>query len=422
MKFVHAADLHIDSPLLGLERYEGAPAERVRQATRTAFRRVVDVCLAERANFLLLAGDVFDGDWRDANTGLFFVKELARLREVGCHALLLRGNHDHALTQTLLYRLPDFVHAFGTPNQADRHSFVFEGDGVAFHGVSYPQKKVVDSLLPLYPPPTRDLLNVGLLHTNCVASSAHDRYAPCSVAELAAFGYQYWALGHVHAHQILSRDPWIVYPGNTQGRHARETGPKGCLVVTTKGNAIEDVTFVETGTMRFSHATVTLDENDGEAELFERVEKALDAIASEGGERASAVRLELAGTTRAHGMLVREHARIEYALRSVALSRSDGIWLEKVLFLTRPLVPLADLRASHGLVGELLRSLEHLRTEDGEPDLQTLAERALGPIRKKLKGEADEIKLALTDTPTLIELIDRVEGLLAERLTEREEL
>ncbi len=421
MKLVHAADLHIDSPLVGLERYEGAPAERVRQATRVAFRRVIDLCLSESASFLILAGDVFDGDWRDANTGLFFVKELARLREIGCRVLMLRGNHDHELTKTLLYRLPDFVHVFGTPAQKDRHSFVFEDAGIAFHGVSYGQKKVVDSLLPLYPAPRGDLLNVGVLHTNCIASSAHDRYAPCSVAELASFGYAYWALGHVHAHQILGRDPWIVYPGNTQGRHARETGPKGCVVLSTKGRVVEDVSFVETACMRFCVATVALAEEDGETELYEKVEKELDAVAGASNGLPCAVRVELTGATRAHGMMVRDPDRIASGLRSAALGRSDGLWVEKILFRTRPLVAVEELRASAGLVGEVLRSIDRLRTEDGEPDLQSVAERALGPIRKRLRAEADELKLPLTDTPTLLELVDRVESLLAERLTERGE-
>lgn len=421
MKLVHAADLHIDSPLLGLERYEGAPAERVRQATRVAFRRVVDLCLAENARYLVLAGDVFDGDWRDANTGLFFVKELSRLREIGTHVLLLRGNHDHELTKTLVYRLPDFVHVFGTPAQNDRHSYVFENDGVAFHGVSYGQKKVVESLLPHYPAPRSDLLNVGVLHTNCVASSAHDRYAPCTVGELSAFGYAYWALGHVHAHQVLAKDPWIVYPGNTQGRHARETGPKGCVVVSTDGRSITDASFVETAAMRFSHVTVSLDEDDGEPELYEKTERALDDLAAASGGLLSAVRVAIEGATHAHGTFVRERERIAQNLRSAALGRSDDLWVEKILFSTRPLVPIEELRASPGLVGELLRRIDLLRTEDGEPDLQKLAEAAFEPLKKRLRGEADEIKLPLTDTPTLVELLGRVEALLADRLTEREE-
>lgn len=419
MKIVHAADLHIDSPLVGLERYQGAPIERAREATRLAFRNVVDVVLREGARYLLLAGDVFDGDWRDANTGLFFVKELARLRESGCRVLLLRGNHDHELTRTLLFRLPPFVHVFGPPTSGER-SYVFEADGVAFHGVSYAQKKVTDSLLPHYPAPLPDLLNVGLLHTNCVASSAHDRYAPCTVDELAAFGYGYWALGHVHAHQILATHPYVVYPGNTQGRHARETGPKGCVVLDVEGTVVRDVRFAETDVMQFVHERITLGETDGEDELHARAEESLGRIAEDAGGRLRAVRLEIDGATRAHGAVLRHGERIAHGIRAAAIGRGSDLWVEKILFSTRPLVPLETLRSSPGLVGELLRDLEHLRTADGEPDLNDLATAALEPLRKKLGAEAEALKLDLADPSTLLDLLAKVETLLAERLTEEE--
>lgn len=419
MKIVHAADLHIDSPLVGLERYEGAPVERAREATRLAFRNVIDLTLREAARYLMLAGDVFDGDWRDANTGLFFVKELSRLRDAGCRVLLLRGNHDHELTQTLLYRLPDFVHVFGPPGTG-AHTHAFERDGVAFHGVSYPQKKVTESLLPHYPAPLPDLLNVGLLHTNCIASSAHDRYAPCSVAELTAFGYGYWALGHVHAHQILARDPFVVYPGNTQGRHARETGEKGCVVIDTDGGVVRGLRFAETDVMQFVVKRIELAENDGEDDVYARVEGALDQIARSAGGKLRAVRLELGGATRAHGTLLRHADRVAQNIRSAALGQSSDLWVEKVIVDTRPVVPIEALRASPGLLGELLRQIEQLRTADGEPDLQELAATALEPLRKKLGAEASALRLDLADPSTLIDLLAKAETLLAERLTEEE--
>ncbi|MBK6690660.1 MAG: DNA repair exonuclease [Myxococcales bacterium] len=422
MKLVHAADLHIDSPLAGLERYEGAPLAEAREATRHAFRNVVNLCLAEKARFLILAGDVFDGDWRDANTGLFFVHQLARLREIDCRVLLLRGNHDHELTRTLVYRVPEFVHVFGPPDDPSKRSFVFPDDRVAFHGVSYPTRKVDDSLLPHYPRPLPELLNIGVLHTNCTGSTAHDRYAPCTVQELSAFGYGYWALGHVHTHQVLSQRPWIVYPGNTQGRHAREPGPKGCVLVTVDGTDVVDVAFHETGTMRFAHVDVVLGEGDDEEELLRRADAALDPLRQTASERRAviAVRLTVRGSTALHRVIVREPTRVAQNLRSHWLGRAESIWLEKVIFDTRPLVSLDELRASPGLVGDLMRNLEHLRSGDGEPDLAALAGEVLGPLRKKLRAEADALGLPLHDVPTLAGLVEQVETLLAERLVERE--
>jgi len=79
-RFIHAADIHLDSPLRGLDRYDGAPVEEIRGATRRALENLVDVCLAERVAFLLIAGDIYDGDWKDYNTGLFFHRQMSRLR------------------------------------------------------------------------------------------------------------------------------------------------------------------------------------------------------------------------------------------------------------------------------------------------------------------------------------------------------
>src|SRR3989442_11412313 len=109
MKFVHAADLHVDSPLRGLERYEGAPVDRVRMATRRALENLMQLCLEEEAAFLLLAGDIFDGDWKDYGTGLFFVGQMRRMRAAGIPVYLVRGNHDAASQVTKYLVLPDNV-------------------------------------------------------------------------------------------------------------------------------------------------------------------------------------------------------------------------------------------------------------------------------------------------------------------------
>jgi DNA repair protein SbcD/Mre11 len=410
VKIVHAADLHIDSPLRGLERYEGAPFERVRGATREAFRNVVSVCLREQARFLVLAGDVFDGDWKDMNTGMFFVKELRRLHETGCEVLLLRGNHDFELTRALKW--PEHVHEFGGPRTGKR-SYVFEGDGVAFHGVSYATQKVVDSLLPEYPAPLGGgLLEVGVLHTNATASSEHAAYAPCTVSELTAHGYGYWALGHVHGHAVLARDPWVVYPGNTQGRNARETGPKGCVVLDCAGGAVRDVRFVETDVMRWVQQEITLERDDGRDELIDRVRSSLRALA---GEHLTAVRLKVSGGCRAHTDVCRDYQQLIAQLRTDALETGLDLWLEKIELATSPATSIDELRSAQGLVADLLRNVEQIRTDEGDAELHLLA-RALDPLRKKLGKEIDG--LHLEDPEVLRRLLAGAEALLAQRLTE----
>jgi len=416
VKIVHAADLHIDSPLKGLERYDGAPYERVRGATRESFANIISLALEERAHFVVLAGDIFDSAWKDYNTGLFFVAQLHRLRDVSCRVILLRGNHDFELTRTL--RWPDHVHEFGNPRDK-QHTFAFEKDGVAFHGVSYASQKVLESLLPHYPKPVdsaRGMLNIGVLHTNATGSSDHDAYAPCTVKELVAHGYDYWALGHVHGHAILAERPWVVYPGNSQGRHARETGPKGCVVLDVQGEGIVDVAFRDTSVMRWAREEVTLDPEDTADELLDRVRTRLREVA-EREKNLAAVRLIVTGGTRAHAAVVRDPQKLAAQIRLDAMDSGLPLWLEKIELLTSPVTPIGELRAARGLVADLLRRIEQVRTDEGDAELLHVA-RALDPLRKKLGRELEELGIALDDPDYLRRILGEAEALLAERLTE----
>ncbi|MCB1796433.1 MAG: DNA repair exonuclease, partial [Candidatus Competibacteraceae bacterium] len=106
MRFLHAADLHLDSPLRGLDRYEGAPVDEVRGATRRAFENLIAVARRERVDLVVIAGDLYDGDWPDYNTGLFFIKGVAQLAEEGIPVAIVRGNHDAASRLTKALRLP----------------------------------------------------------------------------------------------------------------------------------------------------------------------------------------------------------------------------------------------------------------------------------------------------------------------------
>lgn len=409
MKIVHAADLHIDSPLRGLERYAGAPVERVRGATRAAFQQLIELCLRERARFLVLAGDVFDADWKDVNTGVFFSSQVARLKEVGCEVLVLRGNHDFEISRALRY--PSNVHEFGPPGDDARRSFVFERDGVAFHGVSYPEAAVRETLLPLYPAPTTDLLDIGVLHTNATNSSDHLRYAPCSVSELAEKRYDYWALGHVHNYARLSESPWIVYPGNTQGRHANEPGPKGCVVLDVDGGRIVDVRFVETAVMAWHREEIALAVDDDLDALFAKVRARLDTLRVQGP---SAVRLTIRGASRAHAAVCRDPERVVGQIRTDAIDRGgDRLWLEKILLETRPAASLEEQREAKGLVADLLKDVARIREDEGDASLVHLA-RELDPLRKKLDREPNE----LSNLEFLRRVLDDAEALLAQRLTE----
>src|SRR4051812_38673490 len=324
MKFVHAADLHIDSPLRGLTAYEGAPVERVRAATRRALSNLVQLCLDERAAFLLLAGDVFDGEWKDFNTGLFFVRELNRLRDTGTRVFVVRGNHDAASEVTRSLTWPAHVHVFADDRA---ETVVLENFGVALHGLSYPRREVKDSLVPLYPAAIDGALNVGVLHTSADGRPGHASYAPSSVEELVRKGYDYWALGHVHAHEILHRAPWVVFPGNTQGRHIRETGPKGAVVVSVEDGAVASVRHTPLDVVRWREVTVALDTDDGIDDLYDKAKERLGQARDDADGRLLAARLVVEGAARAHGDVAGGRDRVIAELRARALDFGDALWL-----------------------------------------------------------------------------------------------
>lgn len=387
MKFVHAADLHIDSPLRGLGAYDGAPVERVREATRRALSNLVQLCLDERAAFLVLAGDVFDGEWKDFNTGLFFLRELNRLRDAGTRVFLVRGNHDAASEVTRSLTWPAHVHVFGDDRA---ETVVLEEHGVALHGISYPRREVRDSLLPLYPAPIGDALNIGILHTNAGGGTVHQNYAPCAVDELVRKGYDYWALGHVHAHEVLHEAPWVVYPGNTQGRHIRETGAKGAVVVSVERGKVASVRHAALDVVRWREVALPLDADDGLDELYDKAKDRLARARDEAGGRLLAARLVVEGATRAHADLAAGRDRVVAELRARALDFGDALWLEKVELRTRPAVALDELRASEGFVGELLRAVDEARRDPAlAAELRAQLQPLVDKLGEELGGELD---------------------------------
>jgi DNA repair exonuclease SbcCD nuclease subunit len=406
---VHAADLHLDSPLLGLERYDGAPVDQVRGATRQALTSLVDLCLEREAALLLLAGDLFDGTWKDCQSGLFLLSELRRLRETGTRVLIVHGNHDAgqgALSSWLT--LPEHVSRF----RSDRsETLVFEDLGVAVHGQSYARLAVTEDLAAGYPAPTRGLVNIGLLHTNVGGSPLHENYAPSRLDQLTAHGYDYWALGHVHQYQVLSRAPWVVYSGCTQGRHAKETGPKGCVLLSVGSGEISGVEFVATDAMRWSQVRVEAGADDRSLdEVLARIESALTEERRVAEPRLVAARVVLSGACPAHGELIRQPEDTERGVRALDV---EGVWVEKVVLGTRPHVPVEKLRAGGGALGELLTEIERIRAS-GETDalLAPLAE-CWSKVRPALGPEHD---LDLGSGEAVLPLLDSAEGLLVSLL------
>ena len=335
MKFIHAADLHLDSPLRGLSAYADAPAERLRIATRDAFHKLVTHAIDEQVDFMVIAGDVYDGDWKDFNTGLFFVRQMGRLRQAGIPVYLLYGNHDAESEMTRGLELPDNVHVFSSRKA---ETFQIEAMKVALHGRSFKVAATTETLLPGYPDPMAGWLNIGVLHTALEGHSEHARYAPCSLAELRAKGYQYWALGHVHEHEVIRGEVTIAYPGNLQGRHIREAGARGALLVSAEDGAITEVDRLEMDVLRWHALDVDISAVGDRRGAIRAAGLGLEQVlAATPSHLPLAVRVSFKGRSAAHAELVTDEGQLRQEIIAQALALdADRLWIEKVRVASQP--------------------------------------------------------------------------------------
>jgi exonuclease SbcD len=414
LRFIHAADIHLDSPLKGLEKYPGAPADEIRGATRRALDNLVDLAIDRKVDFVLIAGDLYDGDWKDHNTGLYFVNRMNRLREEGIPVAMISGNHDAANKMTKSLRLPDNVELLVAGKPSTAKSARFAELGVAIHGQSFSTAAEFENLARGYPAKRSGLFNIGLLHTSLDGAEGHEPYAPCTIDDLRQKEYDYWALGHVHNRQVCHDDPPIVFPGNIQGRHIRETSAKGCYVVTADDQGQCELEFVPLDVFRWEFCTV-------DASGAKRPDDVLDQFAAELERKAElhvglplAVRIEVTGATAAHDALRSDTVHWSNQLRAVA---SRHVWIEKIKWSTTPRHEPGDLTDHSGPIGTLQTLLEELRNDPAE--LQRLAEE-LGDLQRKLPEELTHGNdaLRLNDAEQLQRWLDEVEPLLLTRLRE----
>lgn len=418
MRFLHAADLHIDSPLRGLDRYEGAPVDDVRGATRRAFENLISTSLRERVDLVVIGGDLYDGDWPDHNTGLFFVKGVTQLAEEGIPVAIVRGNHDAASKLTKSLRLPRNVHLLA---DAKPETVVLDQIGVAIHGQSFVTPAVLDDLASAYPAPIPDCFNIGLLHTSLNGRPGHDNYAPTTLSVLQGKGYDYWALGHVHAAEIVSREPWVVYPGNTQGRHIRESGAKGCSLVSVENGVVLDHRTIALDVMRWDTLLLDIAALPDLDSLLDAATVEIRRRLAQSDGRTLALRVRIAGSGPLHRMLAAQPETVEQQLRSAAIEASNAqVWIEKVELTTRPQLDLDRIAERDDPLGLLVRELRGLADDDVARS--AVAEEAFRDLLQKLPVELREGANALRlDAPdVLAELLGEVEGKLIAHLSGEE--
>ncbi len=414
MRFMHAADLHIDSPLRGLDRYDGAPVARLRAATRSAFERLIDRALAEQVDFVLFAGDIYDCDWQDFHTGLFFREQLVRLGRAGIRVFIVQGNHDAQGVISKQLVLPPHVTVFSS---RAAQTIRLDDLSVAIHGRSFPDRAVDEDLVPAYPAPVPGFFNIGLLHTSLTGRAGHDTYAPTDLPTLVSKGYDYWALGHVHAREVLCERPRIVFPGNLQGRHAKETGAKGCELVTVEAGRVESE-FLVLDVVRWSQVVVPLDGIHRLDALGEAFQQALGPVVAGAGDRLHAVRVTLTGGTELYRVEANQPGTLAAAMVGTAQDIGNAdMWIEQVrLDLSAPL-DRDQTGQRQDAVGELVRLVDSIIGDERE--MARWAQDELGDLLGALPQE-----VAAGDVPRLDDLVELksllldAEGTILARLTD----
>jgi exonuclease SbcD len=374
--FIHAADLHIDSPLAGLRLKDEDVARRFANAGRRAVETLIAETIASEAAFLIIAGDVFDGNWKDVTTGLFFVRAISSLHRAGIPTFIVKGNHDAESLMSRDLAYPDTVNVFPSDQAA---TIALDAYRVALHGRSFPNRLTTE-FVETYPARRDGWLNIGVLHTSLDGTRGHDGYAPCTVDDLKRFGYDYWALGHVHAAEIVHRDPWIVFPGNLQGRSIRETGVKGAVRVTVEDGKIVEVTPLALDGARWAHLTINMTDIENEDDVVARIADRLADAHHEAESRPLAIRVTLTGATTLHNQLVARRETLEDDIRARAFQFGDDCWVEQLKVKTtlppRQAAPLSS--------AESLDLDQMLDTATKDPEFAVMLAELIETVKAKL--------------------------------------
>lgn len=415
LKFIHAADLHLDSPFSGLSSLKPELATVFQEATFEAYDSLIELALRERADFLLVAGDIYDGADRSLRAQLRFRKGLERLAAANIPAYVVHGNHDPLDGWSSRLGWPEAVTVF--PGDGVRKA-VYRKDGreaAVIQGVSYPTREIKENLALQFSRKDSDIFYIGLLHCNLGANTGHAPYAPCTVKDLEKAGLDYWALGHVHTRAVhpLGDKALAVYPGNTQGRHPGESGERGAMLVTVDSGGGTEARFIATDRMRWESAALDLAGLSAVDDLLCALESLISGLVDKTGGCRLVLRISLEGRSALHSALNRS-GELEGILSELRERQGSGmpqVWIDRLEDRTRPLIDLEKRRRSDPFLVGLLDEFETLLTglsSSREEILSGLGELYGNPRVRKNLSEPDESRLR--------ELIERARTICVDRL------
>ncbi|WP_409299876.1 exonuclease SbcCD subunit D [Peribacillus sp. SCS-155] len=368
--------------------------------------------------FIIIAGDLYDGDWKDYNTGLFFINQMVRLQKEGIMVYQIRGNHDASSQITKELKLPENVKELSvhTPE-----TIILEELKVAIHGQGFSSRSVMDNLAVQYPQRKEGYLNIGILHTSATGREGHEHYAPCSLDDMKSKGYDYWALGHIHIRELLSeQNPVILFPGNIQGRHIKETGEKGCTFVHVRDGEIESFRHHSLDVVRWKICEVNVTGAESLDDIVDKARSQLELTYDHAEGRFLAVRFLIHGSCAVHQELFINKEKVINDIRSLSLEVGSGeIWIEKVKIETTNSVNINELKENSTPIASILDYLSSIN--DDEETIAALLEE-FKDIQNALPPELKQNDRGLVfDKPELIKSrMQEVEDLIIHYLTKQE--
>ncbi|EAC3423491.1 exonuclease SbcCD subunit D [Listeria monocytogenes] len=276
IQFLHMADLHLDSPFIGLSTLPQPLFSAIQESTFQSLERITTVAIKEAVDFVLIAGDIYDSEDQSVRAQARFAKEMKRLEAANIPVFMIHGNHDFIEKHKEKLALPSNVHVFSEQVEVMSHKTT-TGVSVNIYGFSYNERHIRSSRVGEYKIQGDADFHIALLHGSEVSSSEeHDVYAPFRVQEISKKGFDYWALGHIHKRQLLAESPSIYYPGNIQGRNRKESGEKGASIVTLS-EASTTIDFIGTSPIIWEEAVITLPENSEINAFYRETTKLLES-------------------------------------------------------------------------------------------------------------------------------------------------
>lgn len=415
--FVHAADLHLDSPFKGISEVNEEIGSELAEATFRAFNRLIDLCIEKRVDFLLIAGDVYDGADRSLRAQLRFLDDLERLSKAGIGAYIVHGNHDPLDGWSANLNWPPKVHIFHGKSVQE---VLVERDGEAIAricGISFHTRKITTNLARKFskvPTSKEDPFTIGLLHCNVGTETGHEPYAPCTLKDLTNLDFDYWALGHIHKRSVLNDSPPVIYPGSPQGLNPKEDGERGCYFVEVDGKGRPTPQFIEVDSMRWFVEELPIDAMDTEQDLVSKISDLLEDIRQRANGRPSIFRLILTGRSAIHASISRKGFTEDLLanMRENEEGEERIVWVESIEDNTHSEIDTDSLLEREDFVGDLVRLFdEMLKSKKKSAEIKEHLEPLFSsPRGRKLLDPVDDEHVA--------ELLGRAETLCLDRLTE----